>query len=194
MSKADFVRSLQFESKALSPFDISQRLRQLHSCVSICQLDPELNPDEYRGYMLRYKPKQNRSPQNPELYVCVVSAKQSMAWQQLVWAKEILQILDHPEHHTGSKTALEHMMASRAVLAPNENETPLNVMADKNGFLLALGSKVPRDYRNSLRDTKALPSLETLEGILLVPKEFIERLLSEEFEAQFEQALKECDD
>jgi hypothetical protein len=26
------------------------------------------------------------------------------------------------------------------------------------------------------------------------PKEFIERVLSEEFEAQFEQALKECDD
>jgi hypothetical protein len=87
------------------------------------------------------------------------------------------------------------MMASRAVLAPNGNGTPLNVVADKNGFLLALGSKVLRDYRNSLRDTKARPSLETLEGILLlVPKEFIERLLSDEFEAQFEQALKECDD
>jgi hypothetical protein len=37
--------------------------------------------------------------------------------------------------------------------------------------------------------------METLEGILLlVPKEFIERLLSDEFEARFEQALKECDD
>lgn len=194
MSKAEFVKSLQFESKALSPFDISQRLRQLHSCVSICLLDEGLNPEEYRGYMLRYEPKPNRSPQNPELYVCVVSAQQSMAWQQLVWAKEILQILDRPEHRTDSKVALEHMMASRAVLVPNAEETPLNVVADKNGFLLALGSKVPRDYRNSLRDTKSRPSVETLEGILLVPKEFIERLLSDEFEAQFEQALRECDD
>lgn len=194
MSKADFVRSLQFESKALSPFDISQRLRQLHSCVSICQLDPELNPEDYRGYMVRFKAKPNRSPQNPELYVCVVSAKQPMAWQQLIWAKEILQILDRPEHHTGTKDALQNMMKSRAVLAPNGHGTPLNVVADKNGLLLALGSTVPRDYRNSLRDTKARPSLETLEGTLLVPGEFIELLLSPEFEEQFERALKECDD
>ena len=70
----------------------------------------------------------------------------------------------------------------------------LFVCRSKIAGLLALGSKVPRDYRNSLRDTKARPSMETLERILLVPNEFIERLLSDEFEARFEQALKECDD
>jgi hypothetical protein len=116
------------------------------------------------------------------------------AWQQLVWAKEILQILDRPEHHTGSKAALGHMMDSRKVLAPNGHETPLNVVADKNGFVLALGSKVPMAYRSSLRDTKVRPSLDILESTLLIPKEFIEMLLSTEFEANFEKALAECDD
>jgi hypothetical protein len=134
MSKADFVRSLQFESKALSPFDISQRLRQLHCCVSVCQLDPDLSSAEYRGYMVRYREKRDRSPENPELYVCVVSADQSIAWQQLTWAKEILQILDRPEHRTGNRTALGAMMDVRKVRTPNGNGTPLNVMADKNGL------------------------------------------------------------
>jgi hypothetical protein len=63
--------------------------------------------------------------------VCTNAASRARdgAWQQLTWAKEILQILDRPEHHTGSKTALEHMMASRAVLAPNGNEIGFNLLA-----------------------------------------------------------------
>jgi hypothetical protein len=194
MSKADFVESLQFESKALSPFDISQRLRQQHGCVSICQLDDELNVEKYRGYMLRYQEKRDRSPQNPELYVCVVSTRQSLAWQQLVWAKEILQILDRPEHRTGSRRALGDMMDSRQVLTDNGDDTPLNVVADRIGFTLALGSKVPRVYRNSLRNTLTLPSLESLEAILLVPKTFIPWLLTPGFETRFEGALEACDD
>jgi hypothetical protein len=194
MSKAEFVRSLQYESKALSPFDISQRLRQTHSCVSTSQGDPYLDIELYRGYMVRFREKRDRTPENPELYVCVVSTQQSLAWQQLIWAKEILQILDRPEHRTGSKEALGHMMDSRKVLAQNGGQTPLNVVADKNGFTLALGAKVPMVYRNSLRSVKVRPSLEALEATLLVPKEFIEWLLTDHFEGTFEQALIECDD
>lgn len=193
MSKADFVRSLQFESKALSPFDISQRLRQQYGCVSVCQLD-SIPVAEYRGYMLRYREKKDRSPENPELYVCVVSSDQSMAWQQLIWAKEILQILDRPEHRTGGKVALGAMMDVRKVRTPNGDGTPLNVMADKNGLTLALGSRIPQIYRNSLRNTKVRSSLQSLEATLLVPQELIDWLLSDEFEQQFEQALIECND
>lgn len=194
MSKANFIRSLQYESKALSPFDISQRLRQTHSCVSICRLDPKLDVKQYRGYMVRYGEKRDRTPENPELYTCVVSSQQSMAWQQLVWAKEILQILDHPEHRTGAKVALGDMLDSRKVLVKNGDSTPLNVVADRNGFTLALGSKVPMVYRTSLRNSRVRPSPETLESTLLVPAEFIDWLLTDDFERHFEKALIECDD
>jgi hypothetical protein len=144
--------------------------------------------------MVRFREKRDRTPENPELYVCVVSTQQTMAWQQLVWAKEILQILDRPEHRTGSKSSLGHMMDSRKVLSENGDKTPLNVVADKNGFTLALGTKVPMVYRTSLRNTKVRPSLDALEATLLVPKEFIEWLLTDHFEEFFEQALVECDD
>jgi len=194
MSKAAFVRSLQTESKALHPFDISQRLRQLHGCVSVSLLDDHLSAKEIRGYMMRYREKPDRSPENPELYICVVSADQSHAWQSLVWAKEILHVLDRSEHRTASKDALGRMLDSRKVLTPNGHETPLNVAADKNGFVLALGSKVPQVYRNALRNAKVTPSIEALENTLLVPAEFIGMLLSEEFEATFEKAIAECDD
>jgi hypothetical protein len=193
MSKAEFVRSLQFESKALSPFDISQRLRQTHSCVSIYQGDADLKVSEYRGYMVRYREKRDRTPENPELYVCVISLKQSKPWQDLVWVKEILHILDKKEHFTSSQDALGHMLDSRRVLTRGGDATPLNVGADKNGFTLALGAKVPMVYRNSLRNTKVRPSLDSLEAALLVPKEFIDWLLADEFEQIFETALAECD-
>jgi meiotically up-regulated gene 157 (Mug157) protein len=68
------------------------------------------------------------------------------------------------------------------------------VVADKNGFTLALGTKVPMVYRTSLRNTKVRPSLDALEATLLVPKEFIEWLLTDHFEEFFEQALVECND
>jgi hypothetical protein len=117
-----------------------------------------------------------------------------MAWQQLVWAKEILQILDRPEHHTGTKTDARAHDGQQGRSRPQREQNSPKCHGRQKRLPAALGSKVPRDYRNSLRDTKARPSLETLEGILLVKKEFIERLLSNAFEAQFEQALKECDD
>jgi hypothetical protein len=86
------------------------------------------------------------------------------------------------------------MLDSRRVLAKNGDATPLNVVADKNGFTLALGAKVPMVYRNSLRNSRVRPSLESLEAALLVPKEFIDWLLTEEFERYFETALAECQD
>ena len=193
MSKAKFINSLQFETKPLSPYDISQRLCQDYACVSICQMDPDLRIEVYRGYMVRFAEKPDRSPQNPELYTCVVSLRQSLPWQQIVWAKEILQILDRAEHRTNSRLALGHMMDNREVFALNGRGTPLNVMADKNGLTLALGSKVPRTSRNALRNARVRPSNEALEGILLVPIDFIPWLLSEEFETDFERALAECD-
>ncbi len=194
MSKADFVRSLQFESKALSPFDISQRLRQTHSCVSICQLDDGLDVRAYRGYMVRFVEKRDRTPENPELYVCVVSSQQSMAWQQLIWVKEILQILDRSEHRTDTQAALGAMLDNRKVLTGNGNGIPGNVVADKIGLTLALGCKVPMVYRTSLRNTKVRPSNEALEATLLVPAFLIDWLLSDEFEKVFEQALIDCND
>jgi hypothetical protein len=41
--------------------------------------------------MLRYKAKQNRSPQNPELYVCVASARTGMKRRCIV--KTIVVVL-----------------------------------------------------------------------------------------------------
>ena len=67
-------------------------------------------------------------------------------------------------------------------------------MADKNGLTLALGSRIKQVYRNSLRGTRTRPSNDALEAMLLVPKELIDWLLSDEFERQFEQALVECND
>jgi hypothetical protein len=194
MSKADFVSSFQFESKALSPFDISQRLRQTHSRVSVYQGDPDLRIEDYRGYMVRPPEKLDRTPENPELYNCVISLNQSKPWQDLVWVKEILGILDPPKHRTNSKAALGDMLDSRKVLTPNGDGTPLNVVADKSGFTLALGSMVPMVYRTSLRGMKNRPPLDVLEGSLLVPKEFIDWLLTDHFENYFSRAITECRD
>jgi hypothetical protein len=192
MSKSDFIRSLQFEPKALSPFDISQRLRQQYSCVSIYQGDPDLDFRKRRGYMVRYQPKAERTPENPELYTCVIALNQSPAWQDLVWAKEILHILDGPGHATHADN-LGDMLDSRAVNGPTGDGTPLNVMADKNGFILALGCKIPHTYRVSLRKSLDRPGHDQLEKTLMVPTDFIEDLLNPKFEEEFATALAECD-
>jgi hypothetical protein len=190
MSKANFVMSLQYESKALSPFDISQRLRQTHSCVSVYRGDPELKSRVIRGYMVRPPEKPDRTPENPELYVCVISLDQSKAWQD----KEILGILDTPEHHTNTKAKLGDMLDNRRVLTQNGHGTPPNVVADKIGFTLALGTMVPMVYRTSLRAMKNRPPLEVLEGTISVPKEFIEWILTDEFEHSFSKAIADCQD
>lgn len=189
MSKSTFVRSLQVETKALSPFDISQRLRQEYGCVSIYKADPNLDIAKFRGYMIRSY-KEDRSPENPEVYICVISTLQSKPYQDLTWTKEILHILDAPSHRTDSES-LGHMLDNRETTGRTGNGTPPNVMADKNGVTLALGCMVPRTYRNSLR-TSGL-QIEQLEGMLSVPQEYIPWLLFQEFEADFEAAVAECD-
>jgi hypothetical protein len=191
MSKSEFIRSLQFESKALSPFDISQRLRQQYSCVSVYQGDPKLDPKKHRGYMTRFREKPDKTPENPELYVCIIASNQPKSWQDLVWTKEILHILDRNAHWTQNKNALGHMLDNRTTLEPHDDGTPLNVKADKNGVTLALGCKVPHTYRTSLR--KARPALGALEGMLLVPAEYCEWLLTDDFETHFGNAVGECD-
>ena len=190
MSKLDFVASLQAEIKALSPFEISQRLRVAHGCVCIYQGDPDLEIEDYRGYMVRLAEKANRSPENPEQYMCVVSLRQSPAWQNLVWIKEILGILDGPEHWTKNKASLGHMIDSRETIGPHAAGTPPNVLADKNGFTLAVGCAVPGAYRRSLRDQRQRKRAEELESELLVPREFIDWMISPAFEEQFQAALE----
>jgi hypothetical protein len=195
MTKSEFIRSLQSESIALSPYQVSQRLRLACGCVSVFQGDHELDPADYRGYMLRYAEKPDRTPENPELYVCVISLRQGKAWQDLIWTKEILGVLDHPEHRTKDRTSLGHMIDNRSALPPHGAGTPANVIADKNGFTLALGCAVPFEYRKVLRKEKYLDrfSGEQLEELLLIPEEFIAHLLSEGFEKSFEEALQHSD-
>jgi len=194
MSKSEFIRSLQHEEKALSPFDISQRIRLKHGCVSTYLGDKYLDIAEYRGYMIRFKEKPNRSPEDPELYVCVISLQQTKPWQDLVWTKEILQILDGKNHRTDSREALGHMLDSRDVQR-RSNGTPLNVRADMNGLALALGATIPKAYRTILRQQNFIdkhPPAQ-LEQTLLVPAEFLTWVISEEFEKNFETAVHECD-
>lgn len=192
MSKSDFIRSLQVETKALSPFDISQRLRQLFACVSMCRWDEGLNPDKYRGYMLWPDKKPMPTPDDPELYVCVIATKQSKAHIDVTWTKEILHILDAPSHRTDA-ASLEHMLGNREIVGRNGNGAPPNVVADVNGLTLALGCMVPQRYRSSLRSTTKRLSDEELEAVLSVPAEYVPWLLSDKFEDDFEAALATCD-
>jgi hypothetical protein len=195
MSKSEFIRSLQSENKLLSPPEISQRIRRGYSCVSTYRGDPKLDIRMYRGYMIRWTEKPNRTPDDPDWYECVISLDQSKQWQDLVWTKEILGILDGPKHWTRDRASLGNMLDSRESRGPSGDSTPLNVKADKNGLTLALGCAVPRAYRKTLREqnylTKHAPA--QLETMLLVPAEFIKWLLSPEFEADFDRALVECD-
>lgn len=193
-SKADFIRSLQSEIKGLSPYDISQRLRLECGCVSIYHGDDELSVEDFRGYMVKFTDKPNRSPNDPELYVCVISLQQSKAWQDVVWIKEILQILDRIDQRTDDPAKLRSMLANRAVATPNGTGTPGHVVADKNGLTLALGSAIPRGYRKVLRDQNYLDryDVDELEHMLLIPAEWVEFLLDESFEPVFEEALASC--
>jgi hypothetical protein len=195
MSKSEFIRSLQSENKLLSPPEISQRIREKHSCVSTYRGDPKLDVRMYRGYMIRWTEKPNKTPDDPDWYECIISLDQSKQWQDLVWTKEILGILDGPDHWTRDKSSLGDMLDNRAPREPHGVSTPLNVKADKNGLTLALGCAVPRAYRKTLRDQKFSEKYSTkqLETMLLVPEEFIAVLLGPEFETDFDRALAECE-
>ena len=195
IQKSQFVRSLQDEEQSLSPHEISQRVRRECGCVSTYQGDPELSVDMYRGYMTRVGEKPDRTPEDPQLFICVVSTQQSKAWQDVIWIKEILQILD-PEHaRTDTPEKLNQMLDNRLTITPNGTDTPPNVVADKAGFILALGSAVPRAYRDILRGKKFLDRFDVvdLEQLLLIPQEYIPMVLSQDFEEKFESALRHFD-
>jgi hypothetical protein len=194
LSKADFIGSLQGENKALSPYDISQRLRIAVGCVCVYRGDPDLSVDDFRGYMIKYADKPHRSPENPELYVCVISLQQSKAWQDVIWTKEILQILDSLDHRTDTQDKLGQMLEHRRPHAPYGDGTPTHIVADANGFTLALGCTVPQSYRDTLRQQRYLDRypLDVLEGMLLIPAEWVEFVLSPSFEDNFNLALASC--
>jgi hypothetical protein len=194
VSKAEFVRSLQTEGKALSPFDISQRVRIAVGCVAAYQGDADLAVEHYRGYMVKFSDKPNRSAEDPELYICVISLNQTAAWQSVVWIKEILQILDHEAHRTDTREKLVAMLKVRETASPNGHGTPPHVIADKNGLTLAIASAVPKSYRDVLREQRFLDRYDPdeLEKVLLVPSELIARLLSSSFEGELEEALESC--
>lgn len=196
MPKANFVRSLQCECKPLSPYDISQRIRLQYSCVSTFQGDADLDPTMWRAYMVRYKEKPKRTPEDPEWYSCVVSLQQSKPWQDLSWTKEILQILDKPSHRTNNLVALKAMFNNRHAGGCLIAEAPGNVKADLNGFSLALGAAIPLGYRKILRAQKYLErhSAQDLEQMLNIPSELIPELISDDFEVGFEAALTMADD
>jgi hypothetical protein len=57
-----------------------------------------------------------------------------------------------------------------------------------------LGTAIPRRYRDVLRQQGFLKKypLSELEQLLIIPSEFIEFVLSDEFEVEFEAALEGC--
>lgn len=189
MPKAEFIRSLQCEERTLSPYEISQRIRLVHGCVATYQADPQLSTRILRGYMVRWAEKPDRSPENPELYVCVIATDQAMSWQQLVMTKEILHILDPEEQRTRSKLALSEMFDNR--IGDILGGTGLNVVADNVGLVLAVGSLIPKGYRRILREQDFIGKypIADLERMLNIPSEFIVRVLSSEFEQEFERAI-----
>lgn len=191
ITKAEFVRSLQEEVRVLHPYEVSQRLREAYGVVSVCQIDEDLSASEYRGYMIRGPIRDDRSPENPELYTCVVSADQSYGWQKIVWTKEILQILD--AHRTSSRELLERSLEMRVALEPHDDDTPPHVIADKEGLLLALGVTMPLAFRNSQRsqvDSLIKRPRSQLEQLFSIPSELLRFVLSKEFEGRFNDALE----
>jgi len=195
MSKASFIRKLQSYDKPLHPSDISQLVRNDHNAISACRFDDELDPEFLRGYMIEPNNTGTRefTTDNPAVYWCVVSTKQSPGWQHLTWAKEILQILDDESHKTDNKEKLRAMLENRIANEPNCNGELPNVVADKNGFLLALGCIVPRGYRELMRQENHIElfSLTDLASILFIPEEYVKEVIADSFEDKFEERLSE---
>lgn len=191
MSKRAFVQGLQVRDQVLSPYEISQAVRLAIGCVSRVAWDHKLPSEHSRGYMLRPLEKPDRTPENPQWYECVVATDQSLAWQHLIWTKEILHILDDEGERTNSEAALRQMLELRHTEMPSDPNSLPSTEADKNGLILALACAVPFRYRVVLRKNNFLArySLDELEKALVVPKEKVEFLLAEAFESHFETAL-----
>jgi len=195
-AKAEFIRDLQSANQVISPGELSQRIRLVYGWVSIYKGDPGLDSNIYRGYMAPPEGSGDRTPDNPDYYWCVLATNQEAGWSNVTWIKEMLQVIDSEKHKTSNKEQLEAILIVRRTDSPNGAETLPNVVADKNGFILALGCAVPRAHRESLRQSGVLQKLgpDKLAGVLGVPAEYIEKLLAPDFENVFEKALAEITD
>jgi len=195
MIKAKFIRGLQEYDEPLWPSEISQKIRQQFFWISAVRWDDELDPKLFRGYMVRSHMTRAYTADDPFLYWCVIATRQSMGWSNVTWIKEMLQALDSGECLTSSKEDLGVMIDNRIAILPNGDDTPPNLIADKNGFILALGSAVPLGYRKRLREMRKLGALplNIIETLNHIPKDYIDFVLNESFEGAFEQALKETE-
>ena len=109
-----------------------------------------------------------------------------------MWIKEILQIFDHVDERTNTKQAfLDALRMRNTEVQSSSNELP-SVQADRNGFVLALGSSVPFRYRKVLRAQRFFDRYcpQDLEKLLFVSMEKIEFLLGDTFEEAFKDALE----
>ncbi len=193
--KADFIREIQSTNQPLSPYEISQLIRISYNWVSLYKGDPELKSAFWRGYMVRPDVTHAYTPENPAIYWCVIALDQPKGWQHVTWIKEMLQIIDSASHYTSDKDKLGAMLETRRTTDPNGDGTPLNVVADKHGFILALACAVPREYRETLRKGRFLERVgqDAIANITNIPPEYVDRILDIEFEIAFEKALKEIE-
>lgn len=195
LNKPSFILSLQSHDSTISPHQLSQYVRITYGWICVCRIDDDLPPDRYRAYMVLPEPKSSQSPENPAVYWCVVSGRQNAHWQHLSWTKEILQALDDSSQRTNNKEKLEAMLRTRVANSPNGNSTPPNIVADKNGFILALGCMVPARYREILRKENFLERFagkeDQLADILNIPQEYVEAVIDDSFEDLFEKKLRE---
>lgn len=120
-----------------------------------------------------------------------------MGWQNLVWTKEMLQALDAEDALTSDAEKLGKVIDMREVHEPNGHDTPANVIADRNGFTLALGCAMPRGYREHLRaeiaENGKLDPLHIANMASYIPEEYIEFIVNIGFEEKFQIALQEID-
>ncbi|MEO9469195.1 hypothetical protein [Parasphingorhabdus sp.] len=192
--KADFILQLQDENKPLWPNEISHKIRHQFAWMSLYKVDLELDPEHIRGYMVRIPPTRAHSAQDPHIFWCIIAGNQSMGWQNITWTKEMLQALDGDQALTTNEQQLGDMLDMGAIDQPNDDETPANVVADRNGFTLALACAVPKAYRLHLR--QHLQSSDSLAPQMLadlghIPEQYISYVLDAGFEDKFEKALDE---
>ena len=194
-TKVDFINGLQSEDRALHPSVISQRIREKFAWVCLYRADPLLDPSLYRGYMVRPYTGRAHSADDPAGYWCIIASNQSIGWQNLVWTKEMLQALDSEEELTSDPAKLKNVLKMRAIHEPHSDDTPPNVVADKNGFTLALACEIPKKYRDYLRNEIAthgrLDPLHRADMENYIPEEYVDAVLSLDFEPDFDRALQE---
>jgi hypothetical protein len=196
--KIEFIRSLQEEVLPLWPSDISQKIRVKFSWICLYRADPDLDSTILRGYMVRQYSARAHTPDDPASFWCVVAGNQDMGWQNLVWTKEMLQALDSEEALTSDSEKLGKVIDMKGVHEPNGHDTPAHIVADKNGFTLALGCAIPKGYRDLLRkeisENGKIDPLHRANMESYIPAEYIDFVVDLEFETKFQTALSEINE